>query len=705
MKKKHYIFILLSCAFFLFSQEEGKILWKKKAAEGQHFSFLDQKDNPEYLEVLNTGITNGVPYANKLKFDGKGNSRSSALEFEYAYDYQKVSIDDDEYYFLSNGYYVKNEEKNGIKVFDSNNKEIFSKAIDASSLKECYLLKDLLLVNTFSKNKKSALYAYKIANGDEVYKIDYVLLYDVHRPKMYFDLNRIVILETGKNLSIYSMDEGKLINKIEGFGEKIHFYNFYRIDNDIYFLSVDPYQIAFLSLDTGRVISNIKYRKKSNIDSLNNVVVEKYGGYYYLFLQWDRTNSCSLLCINTNTAEIVWDKSFTTTRRLTAFKKDNNAFITDKDNVYCIDLKTGREVWKVESKSITDSIMIEDLFLVENDKGMTNTAYDLETGTVKWEAKSPEKNVITRLIKEKHLVIADKTKLQNIEIKTGKNLWTNDSLKNIVYFDYDEDDRKFFVFYNKTQGIAEVDFDTGRTVWKLETEWDMVDITRSGDAAYFADRNNIYGINIRTGEVFLKQDLKLGSKISAICYLKSQKKVAIFDSKRGFFLFNPDTKAIDVSIDIASKTSNTLMFAEIKTMANYALITQISRATSIQGGIIPSRTYLTVVDLKSNKRLNLIRIGYHYYTDLGDFKDWYYEKHGVYYASEEMYTFAFYTSYIDYRRFIFFPRVELYKEGIVLVHPTGKKEIEAYQMFPSDACPTDADIKNSEAYFLTFNKR
>lgn len=701
MKKIFCCVVLFFNLFLLFGQEEGKILWKKSADKKQSYSFLNQEVNSEYLKVFNKGILDGAPFANILKIDAKGNFRNSPLEFDKPYEYYKVVIDDELYYFLSNGYYVL-VKADGIKVYDSTNKIMFIKLFDATYIRDCFLLKDKLVVTTCKKGKKSGIYAFNIANGQEIYKIEFMPAYDAHKPKMYFDLNRIAIIEKSKDLLIYSLDEGKLINKIENFGSKIHYYNFYQVDNDVYFFSVDPYQISFLSLDTGRVISNITYRNKDIDIGLNDIVVEKYAGYYYMFLHGESKNTSSIICIDSNNSNILWEKSFQT-NKIKAFKKDNNLFTADKEYAYSIDLRTGRENWKIESPNSMDSILIDNLYLVENEDKkdiVIETAYDILTGAVKWQEKATAKYVNSQIIKEKYLILADEISVRNIDIKSGKVLWSTNEYKDIVYFVYDEKDRKFVLFYKDERGIVELDIDTGRKVWNLETEWDLVDISRTENMAYFADRKNIYGVNILTGEFVLKENLKLTNKINAICYIEKHKKIAVFDSGRGLFIFNPQTKTIEGSLKLVDGPANPLMYAEIKVVGNYALITQISKATQTQNGVIPSRTYLTVVDLKQAKRLNVIRIGYHYYVDLGNFKSWYYDKYGCSYAEEEMYSSFVTGSYIDYRRYIFYPRAEIYKEGIMLVHAAGDKDIEAYEMFPKDALPTENDIKNMTTYFF-----
>jgi hypothetical protein len=696
------IFIfLVANVIYSASYKEPKVLWEKKPDSGFSLFPIDQDQSADYFKALEMKTAFSAKDTNIIKFDSEGNSRTEEYRFDDKNNSKKYTFGGYKLYLFSNKYYIK-EYTTKFEFYDSSNKLIFSDKIGINNIENCFITnKNQLLVDFFKTGKKNTIIAYSMDNGSVLYQIDYSLgSSDNHRAKIYFEEGRIVIYENSRDLSIYSISDGSLVNKIQNFAKDADIFDFYKYDNDIFFLSIQSHYICFLSLESGRLISSIKYRDKSTLSNLNQIDIKKKNGFYYLLLNSRSSKDTSVICIDSNATKPVWEKYLKTTDYIDYFESGKNIILHDDDSVYCIESNTGTEIWKSgKLKSINRVNLIDKLFIVNSNFKDDYYAFDTANGNTVWSLKLTDGYVSLDNIDDKFFVISDTKNIYKIEIETGKILWKVDSYKNVEYTGYLKDEKSVVVYFNKKRGIAEIGFDTGREKWVVNTKYDLVDTVVNGDKLYIADRKTIYGVNVNTGETFLKNDVKFAGEINSLQYLKNKNQFVFFDKVKDIYFYDIDSNVISKKVRLQSFDAK---YIELKLIGDYLFITEINLAKSGYT-IIPGITYFTSVSLKNYDVLYSLVIGKHEFGNLGDFERYYYDKYGTYYSSEGL-------GKIYQNQVIFYPRREFFSKNVMIMQQASNisfsdildPKIIAYEIFPNNAVPSENEIKNMEKHFIGF---
>ncbi|TAJ12554.1 hypothetical protein DMA11_12145 [Marinilabiliaceae bacterium JC017] len=185
--------------------------------------------------------------------------------------------------------------------------------------------------------------------------------------------------------------------------------------------------------------------------------------------------------------------------------------------MFAIDLKTGKELWKKPvklSEKYTMQVNLDDeLFVVAHEKGVN--IYDFKTGTKKWKKDYDTKRVQDIVVKTDGIEVFYGNKIMLINKTTGKKAWK----KPIEFDDVPED-----------------------------AEGDM--IKREYEKGTFIVGTTFVGLfNKATGKKIWKMSLSPDSKTA---FDNRNNKVAILDGKK-FYVFDPNTvkkKAEKIKLDI-----------------------------------------------------------------------------------------------------------------------------------------------------------
>lgn len=200
---------------------------------------------------------------------------------------------------------------------------------------------------------------------------------------------------------------------------------------------------------------------------------------------------------------------------------------------YAIDVKTGQEKWSFKLNEddgniyTTAAVACNTLFF-----GTSNYLYALNTkdGKLKWKSKVDEKIFGAPLIKNNLVYFTGSKNLYAVNIKDGKLKWKfnlGSSLSPILdensYFPYNNyypvlDDKNIYLGNSEGNFFA-IDLKTGLKKWKYKAEWGVSSPAIANGIVYFVscegydydDKTFLYAINAETGEKLWKLSYKSGA--------------------------------------------------------------------------------------------------------------------------------------------------------------------------------------------------
>ncbi len=684
------------------TKREPKVLWTQELEKDYRCLPMDQDMSSDFLSVIKESGKRDKKSVCTVKFDFRGQTRE-----------EEVPVDNDYEPFISEGssydlYSFKNgsvllKYSDRVEYYSPDDKLIFSEEID-TKIDKVYLdaKNNNILIDYHTDVTERSITAFSALDGEVAYEIDYKVSNLKHSGMFYFGDNRIVIYEKGNSLALYNMKDGKLVNRIDDFASKLSKFNFFenKESGDLYMLSINPGYICFVNFETGRLISKIAYKSKSlsGLERLDQIEIKKINDLYFIMINSDLKSEKSIVCIDSMSSSVLWEKRVDRNGTLSFFDKEKMIIVNDNELVYGIDKKSGEEIWvSKRSKNMSQVFNTDTLTVVSYNKNKSIDGYDNSTGALKWTLKQKNGYVDPIMIKDKFLLVSGDNSIQKIDIQNGTTIWKADDFHGVSRLIYEEESNKIIVFSAGGECVSEIDIESGRTNWDLVADNSMIytrEIIKNKDVYYFANESKLYGINVATGKTVLDVSIPASNKIRGFEYIKNKDLFVFIDTKRRLYIYNPKKNTLSDEIKLKESSS---MILEIRSVGKYLMVVEIVPAqivyTRYGSYTANSFNYLSLIDIEKEERLYSIPIGYHDFTYIRDYSYFYDITGGTYYDKGSM---------GEKLSLLFFPRKELFKENVVIVHkilPGETKKIIGYEMFP-DGRVSDKEIKDIEAHLI-----
>ncbi len=171
-------------------------------------------------------------------------------------------------------------------------------------------------------------------------------------------------------------------------------------------------------------------------------------------------------------------------------------------NFYCLDLKTGKQVWRFETKDIIiSSPVVENgvVYFSSYDKGIY--AINAETGKQIWKVQADSPVFCSPNLYKGILYIGSLGgTFYAIDCKSGKIIWKFHAGDIIVSYPVSFGDKVYFGSYNNN--IYALDYKTGEKIWGLKVDGAIhTDMLCVDGILYSGGGKRFYAIDTKTGEI------------------------------------------------------------------------------------------------------------------------------------------------------------------------------------------------------------
>lgn len=313
---------------------------------------------------------------------------------------------------------------NGLDYLEISNyetgKNFFIKS-EGVTIKSYYVIeeKDIILIDRQKIAGTNRLTAYNLLNQKIIYDIEYTLYRNQddrrNRYEVFKDENRIIIYEEGKNIGVYSLENGKKINTIKDVlnDDSIYSTSYYPDKaHSLLFVSSTPNALYQINLMKGELVNKKEYGSK--------VAMKDYNYYFIdnkLFIHYYTFNSIGFFCFNFESLEPVWEKSYNSKKY--DYKIINNSFlISDTKYLYLVDAGSGKEIWKA-SVPLENIIMSnkDNIFVFQNKNKLI--FLDIVTGNIIKEIMSSSDLNVFNFYND-ILLTSNKDTIFELDAKTGE---------------------------------------------------------------------------------------------------------------------------------------------------------------------------------------------------------------------------------------------------------------------------------------------